>query len=126
MTATDTPTNLDAIVENYFAMWNATDANERKKLIEANWTPDARYLDSMFSAEGAAGLSETVATVHEHYPGYRFRQVGGVDGHHDRARWAWEFVGPDGGTPAAVGVDFALISTDGQLREVTGFFETAA
>ena len=48
-----------------------------------------------------------------------------VDVHHDRAHWGWELVSADG-VPYLAGVDYALLSEDGRLREVTGFFEPAA
>ncbi len=67
-----------------------------------------------------------VTAVHQQYPGYRFRQIGAVDVHHDRARWAWELAGPNGSPPVAAGVDFAVLAPDGRLREVTGFFEQPA
>jgi len=34
--------------------------------------------------------------VQEQFPGFRFRLAGAVDGHHDQARFGWEF-GPAGG-----------------------------
>ena len=121
---TATPTTT--VVENYFAMWNETDASRRRGLIEAAWTPDASYLDPMFAADGADGLDALVAGVHQQFPGHRFRLIGAVDVHHDRARWGWELAGPDGGAPVAAGVDFALLAPDGRLRQVTGFFGAPA
>jgi hypothetical protein len=114
------------VVETYFAMWNETDATRRRGLIEAAWTPDASYLDPMFAADGPDGLDALVAGVHQQFPGHRFRLTGAVDVHHDRARWGWELVGPDGGGVVAAGVDFAVLATDGRLRQVTGFFEAQA
>ena len=115
-----------AVVESYFAKWNETDPNCRRQAIEAAWTPDARYVDPLFSADGAAGLEALVVGVHERFPGHRFRLTGGIDVHHDRARRGWELCGPAGGSPVAAGVDFALLAPDGRLREVTGFFEPPA
>jgi hypothetical protein len=126
VTDTAIATNASTIVEAYFAMWNETDAARRRAAIERAWTPDASYLDPMFAAEGADGLDALVAGVHQQYPGHRFRLTDPVDAHHDRARWGWEFVGPDGGTPIAAGVDFAMLAPDGRLRQVTGFFAAPA
>jgi hypothetical protein len=113
------------VVDRYFAVWNETEPARRRELIASTWAPDAYYVDPLFEAQGGDALDATVAGVHSHYPGHRFQQVGQVDTHHDRARWAWELVGPDG-APVAAGVDFAVLAGDGRLRQVTGFFAPAA
>jgi hypothetical protein len=123
VTDTAIATNASKVVDAYFAMWNETDPARRRAAIETAWSADARYVDPMFSAEGADGLDALVAGVHQQFPGHRFRLTDPVDAHHDRARWGWELAGPDGGTPVAAGVDFAVLAPDGRLREVTGFFK---
>lgn len=126
MTETDAATPINEVVDGYFAMWNETDPRRRRAVTAATWAPDARYLDPLFAADGHEALEALVAAVHERYPGHLFRLTGAVDLHHDRARWSWEFIGPDGGPPVVVGVDFAVLAPDGRLREVTGFFAAAA
>lgn len=125
MGETGAATSISTIVDGYFAMWNETDPARRRALIAATWAPGARYVDPLFAADGADGLDALVAAVHEQFPGHRFRLTTAVDVHHDRARWGWELVGPDGGAPAA-GVDFAVLAPDGRLREVAGFFQQPA
>ncbi len=115
--------NLDAVVDGYFAVWNETDPTRRRQTMQSTWAENARYIDPMFSAEGAEALDALVAGVHKHYPGHRFRLVGSIDAHNDRARWRWEFFSPAGGAPIAAGVDFATLGADGRLSEVIGFFE---
>ena len=55
MTQTNAATTTATVVETYFAMWNETDPARRQALIEAAWTPDASYLDPMFTADGPMG-----------------------------------------------------------------------
>ncbi|MGH8933709.1 MAG: nuclear transport factor 2 family protein [Egibacteraceae bacterium] len=117
-------TPIDSVVEGYFAMWNETDATRRREAIAATWSPDGSYLDPMFDAAGHEALDALATTVQERFPGHRFQLTGTIDAHHDRAWWGWQLTGPDG--PVATGVDFALRSGDGRLREVTGFFQMAA
>jgi hypothetical protein len=126
MSETSTATAIGTIVEGYFAMWNETDPARRRDVIAATWAPDARYADPMFVADGADALDALAVGVHQQFPGHRFRLTTGVESHHDRARWGWELVGPDGGAPVAAGVDFAVLAPDGRLREVTGFFQQPA
>ena len=125
MSQSHAATSTLKMVDDYFAIWNATDPTRRRALIAATWTPDPRYVDPMFAADGPDALDALVAGVHQQFPGHRFRLTEAPDLHHDRARWGWELAGPDGGAPIAVGVDFAVLAPDGRLREVTGFFNPA-
>jgi hypothetical protein len=118
-------TDITAIVDNYFEMWNETDPGQRAGRIATAWAPEAGYVDPMFAVDGYPGLDGMVDAVHQQFPGHRFRLVGAVDTHHDRATWGWELVGPDGGAPVATGVDYAVLAGDGRLRDVTGFFVAA-
>ena len=120
MTTTDTDI-LTGCIDRYIDMWNEEDADRRAALIDAAWTDDASYLDPLLAADGRDGLSEMVATVHGHYPGYRFRRRSDVDVHHDRVRFAWDLVKPDGEVFVA-GIDIGEVAEDGRLRRITGFF----
>jgi hypothetical protein len=121
---TDVISPVDQVVDNYFAMWNETDATRRRAAIAVALTPDASYLDPKLAADGHDELDAMVVQVQNRFPGHRFRLTGPVDGHHDRLRWSWDLVGPDD-VPVVTGVDFAVLAADGRLRQVTGFFETA-
>lgn len=125
MGGSETATGLDRVIESYFTMWNEADADRRRAIIAATWTGEASYVDPLLVAEGQQGLDAMVAGVHGQFPGPRFRLVGAPDAHHDRARWGWELVGPDGAPPVVRGIDVAVLADDGRLRSVTGFFEGA-
>jgi hypothetical protein len=113
--------DVTTIVDTYFAMWNETDSAARTALIERAWSPDARYVDPMLEADGHAGLDQMVEGVQAQFPGHRFRRLSGVDVHHDRVRFAWDLVAPDGAVTVA-GVDIGELAADGRLRSITGFF----
>jgi hypothetical protein len=117
-------TDAKDVVDRYFAMWNETDAGKRRELIAATFTEDARYLDPMLEGEGRQGIDAMVATVHQRFPGYRFRRTGHVDRHHDRLRFSWELA-PAGGPVFADGVDFGVVTPDGRLSAITGFIDHA-
>jgi len=113
--------DVTTIVDTYFAMWNETDPEARRALIERAWATDGRYVDPMLEADGHAGLDQMVAGVQARFPGHRFRRLSGVDLHHDRVRFAWDLVAPDGAVTVA-GVDIGELAADGRLRSITGFF----
>ena len=113
--------DLANTVDTYLAAWNETDRDQRVALIEKVWTTDGRLIDPPLAAEGHTGIDEMVATMHDHFPGHRFRRASGIDSHHDHLRFAWELVGPDGAV-ALAGLDVGEVGDDGRLRRITGFF----
>jgi len=113
--------DITTTVDTYLAMWNETDAARRGDDIERAWAGDGSYIDPQLEARGHAALSQMVAAVHARFPGYRFRRVSGIDTHHNVVRFAWELVSPDG--PVAVaGLDVGVLTPDGRLQSITGFF----
>ena len=118
-------TDINAVVDGYIAMWNETDPQRRRSIIDATWADDATYLDPIMGGEGHDGIDAMVAGIQERFPGHRFRLSFGPDMHNDRVRFAWELGTGDGAAPVARGVDFATVAGDGRLREVTGFLEAA-
>jgi hypothetical protein len=113
--------DVTSTVDTYLAMWNETDPVRRAEHIERAWAPDGHYVDPQLEAEGAEALSQMVDAVQTRFPGYRFRRASGVDAHHDRVRFAWELAAPDE-TVAVAGIDVGVLSGDGRLRSITGFF----
>ncbi|HKA05075.1 MAG TPA: nuclear transport factor 2 family protein [Acidimicrobiales bacterium] len=113
--------DVTTIVDAYFAMWNETDPSARAELIARAWADDAHYVDPMLEADGPAALSQMVEGVHAQFPGHTFRRLSGIDTHHDRVRFGWDLVAPDGAVIVA-GIDVGELSPDGRLRAITGFF----
>jgi hypothetical protein len=123
MTETATAKPIRAVIDGYFAMWNEADPVRRRQIIEDTWTQDASYIEPLLAAEGYEGLNTGVAGLQAQFPGHKLRPEGEVDAHHDRVRWSWELLSPDGGVPLAAGTNIGVVAPDGRLREVTGFFD---
>ena len=87
---------LNTTITTYLELLNETDAARRAALAEKVWVEDGRWIDPPFEADGRAAIVDTIGGVHEQFPGHSFRQVSGVDMHHDLFRFAWELVAPDG------------------------------
>ncbi len=113
--------NVAELVDRYIAVWNETDADRRRSLIARTFAQDASYLDPALRGDGRDGIDSMVKAVHEKYPGHRFTRTSDVDSHNDRARFTWELA-PEDGPFLVKGIDFAMLSADGLLRSVTGFF----
>ena len=115
---------VTTIVDGYIAMWNETDRERRRFIIEQTWTEDGSYVDPHAEVVGVDGLDALVAAVQEQFPGHRFVLASGPDTHHDRMRFTWQLVG-ESGDAIATGTDVAVVAEDGRLRDVTGFLEAA-
>jgi len=116
---------VTTVVDNYIAGWNETDPGRRRAIIGETYTDDATYVDPMIEGKGPDGIDAMIAGVQQQFPGHRFELAFGPDHHHDRVRFTWHLVGPNGAGPVAIGVDFATLAANGRLRSVTGFLEPA-
>jgi hypothetical protein len=114
-------TDITTIVDTNLAALTEVDRAKRAELIARAWAEDGSLTDPPLAGEGHAGLSDFADAVCQHYAGHVFRRISGVDVHHDRFRYAWELVAPDGAVTIA-GIDVGDIAPDGRLRTVTGFF----
>jgi hypothetical protein len=111
------------IVEDYLAVWNETDDVRRAEALGRSWAPDARYVDPMVVATGRQMIGDTIGAVQQQFPGWRFRLVGPVDGHHDQVRFQWA-LGPDDADAPVIGFDVAVLDDDGRIASVHGFLDT--
>ncbi len=122
MTDTTSTTTTEALVADYLAAWNETDAARRRELIDRTFAAGATYVDPLMSGEGHDGIAAMIAAAQEAYPAHAFVAAGEPDAHNDKIRFAWHLV-PEGGEPIALGVDFGELAEDGRLRAVTGSLE---
>jgi hypothetical protein len=113
-----------ALIDRYIAMWNATDAEDRRDLVAGAWTETASYVDPQMDGQGHDGIDAMVQAVQDRFPNHRFHRTSEVDAHNDRVRFAWELKA-EGEAPLVRGVDFGVVSPDGRLQSITGFFEPA-
>lgn len=113
---------FDEVAQRYIDAWNETDPSALRAAVDELYSPDARYVDPLAVAEGRERLAATIAAVQSRFPGFVFRLVGPVDGHHDQARFGWQF-GPPGEEAPIAGFDVAVIDAQGRLQTVLGFLD---
>ncbi|UNO39217.1 nuclear transport factor 2 family protein [Streptomyces sp. MST-110588] len=117
------PQEYEAAVTRYLEAWNATDPADRAKAVAAAFTEDGSYTDPLADVAGHDQLAAVIGAVHEQFPGFRFRQLGAVDGHHHIARFGWELVSPADGSAPVAGSDVITLAADGRIASVHGFLD---
>ncbi|MGK8507819.1 nuclear transport factor 2 family protein [Nocardia asiatica] len=110
-------------VDRYFAAWNATDENARSAAVAAAWAEDGGYTDPLAAVSGHAELAAAIGGVQAQFPGFEFRRLGEVDGHHDIARFSWELVSRADGSAPVAGSDVITLGADGRITTVHGFLD---
>ncbi len=109
----------ETLWERYSAIWSL-DADARIGELAACLADGATYCDPNGLVEGRAALSTYMGGFQQSVPGGAFR-IRAVRHHHDRTLADWTLHGADGAA-IQTGASFGLLSEDGRLRAITGFF----
>ena len=116
----------EQLIERYLDAWNETDADARWAAVADVYADGAQYVDPLADVTGHDQISELIGAVQQQVPGHVFRLAdGGVDAHHNIARFSWELVPATGGESLAVGFDVAVLEDDGRIASVLGFLDKA-
>ncbi len=118
--------HAEQLVERYLEIWNEPDADARRAAVADVYADGAQYVDPLVDVTGHDQISELIGAVQQQVPGHVFRLGdGGVDAHHNVARFTWELVPAGGGESLAIGFDVAVIEDDGRIASVLGFLDKA-
>ena len=118
-----TETDLSAVVDDYIAVWNETDAAARKARIEKLWAEDAVYTDPLASVVGRDGFDQVLQGAQDQFKGMQFVRGTTFDAHHNVVRFTWDLVPAPGAEAIAVGFDVAVAGADGKISGVSGFID---
>ena len=110
-------------VARYFEAWNAGEPEALAKAVAAAWSVEGTYTDPLAAVTGHTEIAGLIAAAHEQFPGFVFRPLGAVDGHHDTARFAWELVNESDGSAPVAGFDVITLDGDGRIHSVLGFLD---
>jgi hypothetical protein len=116
-------TDIEKLIDGYFAIWNEADDKRRRDLVARYWNEDASYIDPIMAGTGHAGIDKMIVGAQAQFPGHVFRQTGKADAHNDRVRFSWVLMSPDGKDAGVAGSDFGIVAGDGRLAAVTGFLD---
>ena len=118
----DTSTvDLATVVDTYFAIFNETDAARRAELIPQAWADDCAYVDPLVQASGAEAINAMVGDLQGQFPGHAVTLSSDLDAHHNLVRFGWDLTDADG-TLVMQGLDVGIVSDDGRLSRIGGFF----
>jgi hypothetical protein len=111
---------VDQTLLDYFAAWNETDADARRRLLQRSVSDDVELIDPTGCWQGFDGLSERIANYHAAAPGTAVMPASGVDAHNSVERYAWKIVDP-GGNDLMDGLDITERDADGRLQRILMF-----
>lgn len=110
-----------AVVDAWFAAWNAAQADARPEAFARVADAEVRFRDRYGFTSGLDDLLGHVAAVHQFMPGLQMRREGNVRHCQGRALSDWVALGADG-TPRAKGTNVFAFGPDGRIADVTGFW----
>jgi hypothetical protein len=137
MSNPETRTNTAAeLADRYIALWNAPDADRRRRTIAELWTEDGRHvlqppqeirgiaaqpgigLTAILEAPGREEIEARVASAYEHWvasEGLSFRRRDDAEQLGDVLKFHWEALDKDGEL-FAVGLHFLVLAADGRIE----------
>ncbi|MEU6091946.1 nuclear transport factor 2 family protein [Streptomyces sp. NPDC047085] len=113
----------ESAVARYLEAWNAREPEALAKAVAAAWTADGSYTDPLADVRGHEQITAVITAAHAQFPGFAFRLLGAVDGHHDTARFSWELVNEADGSAPVAGFDVVTLDAEGRIRQVLGFLD---
>ncbi|WP_435228070.1 nuclear transport factor 2 family protein [Streptomyces sp. Tue6028] len=113
----------ETAVARYFEAWNASGQDALAKSVAAAWATDGTYTDPLADVRGHDRIAAVIAAAHEQFPGFSFRLLGSVDGHHDTARFGWELFDESDGSAPVAGSDVITLDGEDRIRSVYGFLD---
>lgn len=115
-----TDEEIEILVARYMAAWNETEADARRRHLEAAWEESGSYSDPLSQAASRAELEAQIAGFQNENPEATFSIQGNIDHHHGALRFFWTLHYPNG--IQQPGMDYGEVSPQGRLAKITGFF----
>lgn len=106
---------------NLLAAWNERDPAKLRDLVEPSVTSDVTFTDPQYAITGCDAFIEMMMAFQERVGEVQLNRTSAIDMHHDRARYSWEIMWPDG--KRFEGFDaVALNETLTKVCRIDGFF----
>jgi hypothetical protein len=112
--------DYQATVEKFIDIANEADDTRRRALIDALFTEDAEYCDPDAQLVGRDAIDAYLGRLSKNFPpGLSFALTAKVNGHHDQARFSWQFGRP--GAAVASGTDVIILEGE-RVKRLHAFF----
>lgn len=113
--------SLPRCFATFLAAWNEQDPAKRRDLIAASVTEDIVFTDPDHQIVGIAAVDRMITEFRAREGLAKLAPTSGIDMHHDRARYGWVVLRPDG--TRFEGFDaVALDLGQGKISRIDGFF----
>ena len=115
---------IEAVINDYLAAWNATDSEARLSLINKILAPDCLYADSHLPdlIETRELHSSFIDKFKSKFLELKIILVDAPDIHHGFFRFRWQLVKPNKDT-FTKGMFFGETNQDGQISKLVGFVD---
>lgn len=123
-TATAASVRNDAAIEHYLQFWNATTAEDQRRIASVTFTDDVEYHALIGVLEGPDSLMDFRNQFAGHMGAVTFEAREEPQSHHDRVRVQWE-IRLAAGESFATGTDVMVVDEDGRISSVTVFLDRA-
>jgi len=112
---------IEESIIHYGDAWNIEGLENIKTALKDCWTPQSTYVDTQNEmVQGIDGLANLINSFHNQVPGHILQQVSKVDAHHNRGRFKWQNLSPDG--EKTEGMDYFEFNDQNQITSIVGFF----
>lgn len=113
--------NLEHL-EAMLAVWNSTDAAEKRRLTEKAMEHNVHFVDPNHNIIGREAFLNMVQQVQDRLPGAVYSRASKVDMQNNHCRYHWEI--HMNGELVTPGFDVAEVNDAGRIVKVIGFFGT--
>lgn len=120
--ASDAHTNATHTVDAWFAAWSEPSDDARESVLQQVASPTITFLDRFSHVSGMEDLRPHLAAVHKFMPGMRVARAGGLRHCQGHVLADWVATGPDGAERGR-GTNLFVLTGDGRVRQVVGFWE---
>jgi acyl-CoA reductase-like NAD-dependent aldehyde dehydrogenase len=108
------------LIERYFEAWNARDALERRRLLEAIADRQVEFRDAYAAIRGLEDLDQHVAAIHMHMPGARLERA--AEPRQVQGAVLVDWIARRGSDTSARGTNFFEFTASGRIGRVYGFW----
>lgn len=109
------------LLDDYFSIWNVSDVNSRKQVLERITSPDVRFRDAYGCVIGWDELSAHIEASQKYMPGLTLIRNGEPMECQGTAMTRWVAKRSDG-TEAARGTNMFQFTPNGHIKSIVGFW----